>query len=489
MSIPPISASPLTRESFAEREGVTNAIAPVRIVHIGLGAFHRAHQAWYTAQVDEAGEWGIAAFTGRNATAANELAPQEGLYTLIERSAERDVASVIPSIVEAVDGADLSRFVELLAASSTAIVTTTITEAGYRLTASAEPNLADAAVSADLDWLTSHLGETSAAFDGGPTTTLGRLVLGLHARRLAGGGPLAIVPCDNMPNNGDFVARGLTALAALADPETAAWIASNVSFVSTSVDRITPKTTAADIEAASVLSGWLDAAPVVTEPFRDWVLAGNFPAGRPAWERAGARFVDEIEPFERRKLWLLNGAHSLLAYAGRLRGHETVASAIADETCLGWVTSFWDDAARNLPEGLDLDAYRTSLLERFTNARIEHKLTQIGMDGVTKLRVRVVPVLLAERRSGREGAAGIRAIGSWLALVLSGAFLPDAHASQIDAALASADGVDEALLRLVDDRLVEDDDVFAAIRAVLPSRWRPGRSAQWLPVPVTQKHR
>lgn len=467
MSIPPISALPLTREAFAEREGVPNTIAPVRIVHIGLGAFHRAHQAWYTAQVDEAGEWGIAAFTGRNATAANELAPQGGLYTLIERSADRDVASVLPSIVDAVDGADLARFVELLAASSTAIVTTTITEAGYRLTASAEPDLADAAVSADVAWLASHRpGESTRSFDGGPTTTLGRLVLGLQARRLAGGGPLAIVPCDNMPNNGDFVARGLTALAAQADAATAAWIADNVSFVSTSVDRITPKTTPADIEAASALSGWLDAAPVVTEPFRDWVLSGDFPAGRPAWERAGARFVDEIEPFERRKLWLLNGAHSLLAYAGRLRGHETVASVIADETCRGWVDSFWDDAARNLPAGLDLDAYRASLLERFANARIEHKLAQIGMEGVTKLRVRVVPVLLAERGNGRTGAAGIRAIGSWLALVRSGASLPDAHASQIDAALASADRVDEALLRLVDTRLVEDEGLLAAIRAV-----------------------
>jgi fructuronate reductase len=467
VSIPPIPALPLTREAYAEREGASNVVAPVRIVHIGLGAFHRAHQAWYTAQVDEAGEWGIAAFTGRSATAANELAPQGGLYTLIERSADGDVASVIPSIVEAVDGKNLARFVELLSAASTAIVTTTITEPGYRLTAAAAPNLDDADVQADVDWLAGHLNdEAPTEFDGGPTTTLGRLVLGLHARRLAGSGPLAVVPCDNMPDNGDFVAKGLTALAALANAETAAWIAANVSFVSTSVDRITPKTTAADIESASRLSGWLDAAPVVTEPFRDWVLSGDFPAGRPAWERAGARFVDEIEPYERRKLWLLNGAHSLLAYAGRLRGHETVASAIADDTCLGWVNSFWDDAARNLPDGLDLDAYRASLLERFTNARIEHKLAQIGMEGVTKLRVRFVPVLLVERAAGRDGAAGIRALGSWLALVKSGASLPDAQASQIETALGLGDGADDALLRLIDDRLAEDSVLFAAIQAV-----------------------
>ena len=460
-------AQPLTRDAFAAREGRTDATAPIRIVHIGLGAFHRAHQAWYTAQADPEGEWGIAAFTGRNATAARELAQQGGLYTLVERSAEGDNASVVPSIVEAVDGAELGRFVDLLAASSTAIVTTTVTEPGYRLTATAQPNLDDAAVRADIDWLSGHLGDEPArSFDGGPTTTLGRLVLGLHARRLAGGEPLAIVPCDNMPDNGAFVATGLTAIARLANPQTADWISGNVSFVSTSVDRITPKTTTADIEEAAAISGWLDLSPVITEPFRDWVLSGDFPAGRPAWERAGARFVDDIEPFERRKLWLLNGAHSLLAYAGRLRGHETVATAIADETCLGWVTSFWDEAASHLPDGLDLDAYRSSLLERFSNARIEHKLAQIGMEGVTKLRVRFVAVLLAERAAGRNGAAGIRAIGSWLSLVTSGAELPDAQAPAIAAALASGTGRDAALLRLIDDRLADDAAILSDIRAV-----------------------
>ena len=347
---------------------------------------------------------GIASFTGRNAAVAMELAPQGGLYTLIERSADGDEASIVTSIVEAVDGSRLDRFVDLLAATSTAIVTTTVTEPGYRLTSTAQPNLDDSAVRDDIDWLSRHLGdEMQLSVEGGPTTALGRLVLGLHARRLANGGAIAIVPCDNMPDNGAFVATGLTALATLVNPETAAWITDNVAFVSTSVDRITPRTTAADVEEAARISGWSDVAPVITEPFRDWVLSGVFPAGRPAWERAGARFVDDIEPFERRKLWLLNGAHSLLAYAGRLRGHETVAAAIADETCLGWVTAFWDEAARHLPDGLDLDSYRASLLERFGNARIEHKLAQIGMEGVTKLRVRFVDVLLAERAAGRDG--------------------------------------------------------------------------------------
>ena len=439
----------------------------VRIVHMGLGAFSRAHQAWYTDVADSSGEWGIAAFTGRNATAAEELAPQDGLFTVIERSATADTATVVSSIVEAVDGADLDRFVELLAAPPTALVTLTVTEAGYRLTADGTPNLDDTAVTSDIEWLTTAMrGELPASLAGGPVTTLGRLLLGLHARRLAGAGPIAIVPCDNMPDNGPFVRSGILALAERVNTETAAWIAEEVSFVSTSVDRITPKTTPADLETAAALTGFTDQAPVVTEPFRDWVLSGSFPAGRPERAKAGARFVDEIEPFERRKLWLLNGAHSLLAYAGRLRGHETVASAIGDPVCRTWVTEYWDAASAHLGDGLDLDNYRAALLDRFENARIEHRLAQIGMEGVTKLRVRAAPIILAERAAGRSGIAPIRAIGAWTALVMSRVELADASAAGIADALATDGDIVTELVRLIDPRLVEDATVLDGIRSV-----------------------
>jgi fructuronate reductase len=443
------------------RASVDRPAAPVRIVHLGLGAFHRAHQAWYTDAVDTEHEWGIASVTGRSPQAAEELAPQDGLFTVIERSATGDAATIVGSITEAVDGADVDRLVELLAAPSTAILTTTITEAGYRLTADGSPDLADEAVLADL----AALGDGSA-----PATALGRILRGLAARRDAGAGPLAIVPCDNMPDNGPFVGRGLRQLAERVDPELAAWIDANVSFVSTSVDRITPKTTEADLTTAAELTGFRDAAAVVTEPFRDWVLSGNFPAGRPAWERAGARFVEDIDPFERRKLWLLNGSHSLLAYAGRLRGHETVATAVADPDCRRWVTDFWDEAVRHLPDGLDLDAYRAALLERFDNARIEHRLAQIGMEGVTKLRVRIVPTLLAERAAGRSGEASIRVLAAWVELHRRGNELPDAQHEAIEGALAGPDDrVVPELLRLIDERLVRDGDIAAAVEAAIPA--------------------
>lgn len=463
-------AAALTRAAYAARTRQPQRTAPVRIVHFGLGAFHRAHQAWFTHSVDADAEWGIAAFTGRNPQAALELAPQGGLFTLVERSESGDSATIVTSIVEAVDGADLLRLRDLLAASSTSIVTFTITEAGYRLTADGQPNLADAAVAADVAWLGEAFSADAlpADLEGGPTTTLGRLLLGLEARRRADAGPLAIVPCDNIPDNGAFLARGLGELARLVSGDLAAWIDAELSFVSTSVDRITPRTTPADLRAAATLTGWQDAAAVVTEPFSDWVLSGVFPAGRPAWERAGARFVDDIAPFEQRKLWLLNGAHSLLAYAGLVRGHTTVAQAMADPDCRGWVNDWWDGVIRQLPaEGLELDAYRAALLTRFDNARIEHLLGQISSEAVTKLRVRIVPTVLAEHAAGRQSTAGIRAIGSWAALAQAGYPLIDGESAAVAGALAAGeDGALDRLVTLIDPRLAADATVLAAIRTV-----------------------
>lgn len=464
----------LTRRALAERTGETPLVPPVRIVHVGLGAFHRAHQAWFTAHAADADGWGIAAFTGRSATVADQLQPQDGLYTVIERSDAGDSVSVISSVVEAVDGADLRRFVQLIAAPATAIVTLTVTEAGYRLTREGLPDPHDEVMTADIAWLREALAaaglpQVDADAPHGPQGTLARLLFGLDARRRAGAGPLAVVPCDNMPSNGRFVERGLTALARTVNTQTADWLADNVTFVSTSVDRITPRTTQDDIRTTAQVSGWSDAAPVVTEPFRDWVLSGRFPAGRPAWESAGARFVDDIDPFERRKLWLLNGAHSLLAYAGALRGYETVSAAIGDAQLRGWVGELWDEAVRNLPaEGLGLDAYRRDLLARFENSRIEHRLAQIGTDAVTKLRVRVAAVARQERAAGRHATACARAIGAWVALLLSGRRLPDAQSAAVEAALGNGDrDAVRRLVDLLDGVLALDAGFMASVESVV----------------------
>ncbi|MBO1268098.1 mannitol dehydrogenase family protein [Arthrobacter cavernae] len=428
---------------------------------MGLGAFHRSHQAWYTQQAGDSAEWGIASFTGRRPDAAEVLAAQDGLYTVVERSDEGDSFEVITSIVEAVDGADVARFVELLAAPLTSVVTLTITEAAYRLNADGKLDSKAPDVVADLALLT-------AASADKPATPLGRLVLGLAARRDADAGPLAVVCCDNLSDNGTVARNAVVGMASAFDAGLAAWIDANVSFVSTSVDRITPRTTDADLDAVAAACGYRDESPVVTEPFHNWVLSGDFPAGRPRWEDAGAMFVAEIEPYENRKLWLLNGAHSLLAYAGQLRGHTTVAEALGDDVCRQAVEEFWDEAAANLHgEGLHVPAYRAALLERFGNSRIAHHLAQIAMDGSTKLRMRAVPVLRAERAAGRSGEAAARMIAAWAVFTATATGLQDPLAADIAAAnLLQGRARLEALLGMLDPELATDAGITDLVESL-----------------------
>lgn len=426
------------------------AAAPIRIVHLGLGAFHRSHQAWYTQHAGDSSEWGIASFTGRRPDAAEALSQQDGLYTLVERADGGDSFEVITSIVEATDGADVGRMAELIAARETAVVTLTVTEAAYGLRPDGRLDSAAPAIAEDLRLLAA-----GSAAGHAPATPLGRLVLALAARRGSGAGPLAVVCCDNLAHNGTLARRAVLGMAEAFDAELAAWIQANVSFVSTSVDRITPRTTDADLDAVASACGYRDGSPVVTEPFRDWVLSGAFPAGRPRWEDAGATFVNDIEPFENRKLWLLNGAHSLLAYAGQLRGHTTVAQALADPGCREAVEAFWDEAEAHL-SGADLRIgdYRAALRQRFGNARIAHNLAQIAMDGSTKLRLRAVPVLRAERAAGRTGAGAAQMIAAWADFVSTAEEIADPLAESIRLANTLTGRARlEALLRLLDPDL------------------------------------
>lgn len=374
---------------------------PVRIVHMGLGAFHRSHLAWYTARADDSDQWGIAAYTGRSAGLADDLSAQDGLYTLVVRSPGGDDAERIDSIVRAHPGTDIVSFLTDVASSATVIVSLTITEAAY-----SDPE-------ADLDRALLAGWADADVFGVRPVTAIGRLVLGLEARRRAGAGALALISCDNLPDNGGVLSDAVHSLASEV-PRLVGWIDAHVSFVSSSVDRITPRLS--DEEATELTERYGDRAPVVAEPFSDWVITGEFPGGRPQWESAGARFTDDLEPWEARKLWLLNGAHTLLASLGRLRGHLTVAEAIADAECLREVDGYWDEACRHLPAELGLDGYRAALLDRFRNPRIRHLLAQIAIDAETKMRVRIAPVAERERRAGRSGDACAAVIAAWLAI-------------------------------------------------------------------------
>jgi fructuronate reductase len=416
----------LTRANYAAKTGSSATPAPERIAHIGIGAFAKAHQIWYTQQVDEANEWGVVAFTGRSATASDQLREQDGLYTLIERGVDGDSFEVIDRIVRAEDGMNVTEFTNTLSKPEISIVTLTITEAGYGFTKDGKLDLES------------------------PAPAINRLAFALDMRRRLSGARVALVSCDNIPNNGDLLEAAVKNVFSTFDDGALDWLEQNVSFVSTSIDRITPQTTAVDIEEVETRTSWQDNSVTVTEPFRDWILSGEFPAGRPNWEKAGAKFVADIEPFEKRKLWLLNGAHSILAYSGILRGHQTVAEAIADKHCLNLVTQFWDDAVRHLPKAdLALDDYRSALLARFSNPRIAHQLRQIAIDGATKLAVRIAPIALAELAEGRPAHAEAQALAAWIEFLRAGDF-KDSQSEAIRLALADSDA---ALIALLDPQL------------------------------------
>ena len=401
---------------------------PVRIVHLGLGAFSRSHTAWYTHSSPDSADWGISAYTGSSRELSDRLTAQDGLYTLIERDDQGDRHEVITSISRAQRGDDIPSLLTDLTAPETAIITLTITELGYCLTSDGEPDFDDPRVARDRDELRSVADGRLSLAEARPVTAPGRLLLGLESRRRAGGGPLAVLSCDNLPDNGGRLRHGLTEWAARAAPDLALWIEDNVSFVSSSVDRITPRISSNQEEVLRETYG--DLAPVVAEPFRDWVISGSFPAGRPAWEGAGARFVDDLEPWEARKLWLLNGAHTLLACLGLLRGHATVADAIRDPVCRSAVEEFWNDAESALPAGLGLPAYRAALVSRFANPRIEHLLSQIVQDSSTKVRLRVAPVAEIALANGRDARGCALAVASWIVAQGTG-LIPGASAEHV----------------------------------------------------------
>ena len=440
-----------------ERHG--RPAAPVRIAHLGPGNFFRAHQAWYTEHAPDAAEWGIAAFAGRRGVVARDLAAQDGLYTLLVRAADGDR----PEIVSAVStvSADLDDWRKCFARPELALVTTTVTEAGYRRAPDGGLDTGDPEVAADIAALTAH------GTDAEVVTAPGKLALGLAVRRAHDLPGLAVVPCDNVPDNGAMAARVVGELAAAVDdgrdPGLAAWIGEHVAFVTTMVDRITPHTTDDDRAAVRERLGVDDPVPVVTEPYVEWVLSGEFPQGRPRWEDVGARFVEDIVPWEHRKLSLLNGSHSLMAYAGTLRGHETVEQAIADPVVRGWVEQWWDDAARHLPlPAEEITAYRAALLERYANPRIRHLLRQIAADGSQKVPIRILPTVRAELADGQVQAGAARVLAAWVCHLRGrGAPVADVAAEEFTA-LAAGD-VDDAVRRVLARLGVEDARLDTAV--------------------------
>lgn len=442
----------------------SQAAPPVRHVHLGLGSFFRAHQAWYTAHAPDAADWGIAAFAGRSTQPSGAFAAlkaQGGLYTLVTRAAEGDRFEVVSSIARVHLADDHAGWLGYFKDPQVQVITTTVTEAGYLRAIDGGLDVDRPEVRCDLNILRADL--TAPV-----TTAPAKLVAGFAARRRAGSGAITMVPCDNLPGNGAAVARVVSHFASLVDPGLVTWIADNVSYVSTLVDRITPAPTDKDIDNVFTATGRHDGATIVTEPFSEWVISGEFAAGRPWWNEAGVTTTDDVAPFEERKLWLLNGAHSMLAYAGSIRGHVTVADAMRDQTCLTWLDQWWDAASRHLslPASAN-DAYRAALIERFANPRLHHRLDQIAWDGSQKLPIRVLPTLRNEWDAGRLPCGATRPVAAWVChLRGSGAKVKDARAAEfMPLAGGPLPTAVRGVLDKLDPKLAADDAVVDAVLA------------------------
>ncbi|WP_308257601.1 mannitol dehydrogenase family protein [Pseudonocardia lacus] len=392
--------------------------ARIGIVHLGIGAFHRAHQAVYTEDAMAAeggGGWAVLGVTQRSRAVVEQMRPQDGYYGVLEVDEGVESARVVGAVAEVASAPDEPERVRAaIADPAVGVVSLTVTEKGYRRGGDGRLDLTDPAVRADLQR------------PDAPSTAIGQLVRGLQ-RRARDGAPLTVVSCDNLVGNGAVLA-GLVAdfCAALPPAEggpLAEWVAAAVRFPSTMVDRIVPATTADDRERAARLFGVRDEALVVAEPFRQWVIEESFAGPVPAWERAGATLTADVAPYEAVKLRLLNATHSLLAYTGALAGYPTIAEAVRDDRLAAAATAFMDsDALPTLvaPDGIDLADYRRTVLHRFANPALRHRTTQVAMDGSLKLPVRLLPILRARLRAGAQPRWAALALAAWMAYVARG---------------------------------------------------------------------
>jgi fructuronate reductase len=378
------------------------------IVHLGIGAFHRAHQAYYTdaALAAAGGDWQIVGASLRSVELADALNPQNGLYTLIERGASEVRARLIGSVERVIAA---SRAPDDLMTSlidrRTRIVTMTVTEKAYGVDrATMTVDVRHPAIAADL------------RKPANPSGVLGLLTEALRHRRLEQVEPFTVLCCDNLPDNGEFVRCGVIDFACRLDPALGDWIAEKVCFPSCMVDRITPAATEQTRADALRLTNCIDQAPVETEPFTQWVIEDRFPSGRPAWEAGGALFVDDVQPYEAMKLRMLNGAHSMLAYAGFLAGRRYVRDAVAPSGFRSLIERHFNAAASTLPRlpAIDLDAYARQLLSRFANPAIAHETYQIAMDGTEKLPQRILAPALAAREKGLDVGPFAFAVATWM---------------------------------------------------------------------------
>ncbi len=408
--LPRLSTATLDRLPAAvARPAYDRAALGTGILHLGIGAFHRAHMAAYTDTALAAGDprWGILGASLRSPDTRDALAPQDGLYAVAERDASGERLRVVGAVTRLlVAPEDPGALVAALAAPETRIVSLTVTEKGYcHSPATGELDERHPDVVHDL------------AHPEAPRSAPGFVVEALRRRRAAGLPFFTALCCDNLPQNGATLRRVLVRFAELRDPDLGRALAGELRCPATMVDRIVPATTDADRDGIAAGLGLRDAWPTATEPFTQWVIEDDFACGRPDWDRAGASFVADVAPFELAKLRMLNGSHSTLAYLGYLAGHETVADALAAPGFAALVRGLMrDEVAPTLPPvpGLDLTSYADSLVARFRNPALRHRTWQIAMDGTQKLPQRLLGTVRDRLAAGASIDRLALGVAAWI---------------------------------------------------------------------------
>lgn len=445
----------MTRSDASDRE-TDLPLEGAGIVHIGIGAFHRAHQAVYTHDAMAAlnGDWHIIGVSLRSKEIVDALNAQGCAFSVIERHPDGPKARKITSMTHALAAArDVAPVLAALANPAIRIVTITVTEKAYGIDRSGKVQRDHAAIKHDLEKIDA------------PSGLVGILVAGLKRRKDAGLRPFTIVSCDNLPANGHLLRAGVIDFAQQIDPGLGQWIAEKVSFPSTMVDRITPAATAQTFADAKRLTGHDDPAAIETEPFSQWVIEDDFPDGRPAWEQAGAILVKDVEPYELMKLRMLNGSHSLIAYVGQLGRYRYVRDAMANDMFAKLVARHMENAAASMTPlpGIDFADYGAELVDRFRNPEIAHETRQIAMDGTEKLPQRIFAPALQMLNAPKQLGTFALCFAAWLAVMrtrINGAdaseaaqTLNDPRAGDIVAALG-----DDQEAAIIYDRLAHLQD-------------------------------
>lgn len=443
------SVKPGTRVPHYDRAKVTPGI-----VHLGIGAFHRAHMAVYVDDLlAQDPSWGIVGASLRRPDTKDALEPQGGLYTIAVRDAAGTHPRVIGSILSVMDAnTERDALLDLMASPAIRIVSLTVTEKGYcHDPATGELDEKHPDVVHDL------------ANPAAPKSAPGMLVEALARRKAAGVAPFAVMSCDNLPSNGETAKRIVTRFAALRDADLGEWVKA-VAFPSTMVDRIVPSTTDADRTEVTALIGAEDAWPIMTEPFTQWVIEDHFPTGRPAFETVGAQLVKDVEPFELMKLRMLNGSHSTMSYLGFLGGYQYIAEVMGDPAYVKLIHGLMTEEAMptlDMP-GTDLGAYRDQLLERFRNPALKHRTWQIAMDGSQKLPQRLLGTIRDRLKAEKPITRLALGVAAWMRYVTGvdedGGEIDvrDPHALKMHAIAAGAGDDADALF----DGLVGLNEVF-----------------------------